>query len=108
MRRVKLLPTLVTALLFCSASVSAATGDTQFQFVGDTQFSGFCKAVVLDDVGVLRTSLTRSVGLIGATEREVLRLLTADNGMTCNGASLIEFSLERKASAVYQYLSSRS
>ncbi|MEW9799546.1 hypothetical protein [Alteromonas sp. CYL-A6] len=100
--------TFLAGMALVSATATAAMDDKQYRFVGDTQFSSFCKAVVMDDVGVLRTSVSRKVGLIGASEREVLRLITADNGLTCNGSSLIEFSLQRKATSVYEYLSNRS
>ena len=76
--------------------------------MGDTQFAGFCKAIVLDDVKVLRSSLSRNVGRIGASQREVLRLVTSEDGLTCNGISLIDFAVERDASAVREYLTSRS
>ncbi len=106
----KALKTLIAAAAFTTVASSAlaATPEKEYRFVGDTQFSGFCKAIVMDDVKALRTSLARSVGLIGASQREVLRLVTAEDGLTCNGASLIDFSVQRDASAVHQFLTSRS
>ncbi len=59
-------------------------------------------------VRVLRSSLSRNVGRIGASQREVLRMVTSEEGLTCNGSSLIEFSVERHADAVHEYLTSRS
>ena len=104
--------TLVTsALVVTSAmafSVSAAAPQKDVRFVGETQFAGFCKAIINDDIKVLRSSLSRNVGRIGASQREVLRMVTSEEGLTCNGSSLIEFSVERDANAVYEYLTSRS
>lgn len=96
------------ATLFFAVSASAADSSKDLRFTGDTQFSGFCKAIVLDDVRVLRSSLARNVGRIGGSQREVLRLVTAEDGLTCNGASLIEFSVERDANSVHEFLVSRS
>ncbi len=83
----------VTATVAFSVNATAAAPQKDIRFVGETQFAGFCKAVINDDVRVLRSSLSRNVGRIGAT---------------CNGSSLIEFSVERHADAVHEYLTSRS
>ncbi|QJR79433.1 DUF3718 domain-containing protein [Alteromonas pelagimontana] len=91
-----------------SSPAFAATPAKDVRFVGDTQFSGFCKAIVMDDVRVLRSSLARNVGRLAASQREVLRMVTSEEGLTCNGASLIEFSVERDANAVHEFLTARS
>ncbi len=105
----KLLKTLAaTAALSFAFNAVAAGPQKDVRFVGDTQFAGFCKAIVLDDVKVLRSSLSRNVGRIGASQREVLRLVTSEDGLTCNGISLIDFAVERDAMAVREYLTSRS
>ena len=105
----KLLKTLAaTAALSFAFNAVAAGPQKDVRFVGDTQFAGFCKAIVLDDVKVLRSSLSRNVGRIGASQREVLRMVTAENGLTCNGVNLIKFSAEREANSVHEYLTSRS
>lgn len=105
----KLLKTLTaTAALAFAFNASAAAPQKDVRFVGETQFSGFCKAVVLDDVKVLRSNLARNVGRIGASQREVLRMVTAEDGLTCNGVNLIKFSADRDASSVHEYLTSRS
>ena len=77
----KLLKTLAaTAALSFAFNAVAAGPQKDVRFVGDTQFAGFCKAIVLDDVKVLRSSLSRNVGRIGASQREVLRLVTSEDG----------------------------
>ncbi|WP_394223981.1 DUF3718 domain-containing protein [Alteromonas gracilis] len=98
----------LTATVAFSISANAAAPQKELRFVGETQFAGFCKAVINDDIRVLRSSLSRNVGRIGASQREVLRMVTSEEGLTCNGSSLIEFSVERNANAVYEYLISRS
>jgi hypothetical protein len=106
-----LLKTTVMAALastLVSTSVLADSAADGVRFSGDTQFSSFCNAVVQDDLRLLRSSAARNVGVVGTSQREVLRLVTADNGVTCNGISLIEFSKQRHANSVYQYLATRS
>ena len=98
----------VTATVAFSVNATAAVPQKDIRFVGETQFAGFCKAVINDDVRVLRSSLSRNVGRIGASQREVLRMVTSEEGLTCNGSSLIKFSEERHADAVHEYLTSRS
>ena len=97
-----------TATVAFSINASAAAPQKDVRFVGETQFAGFCKAIINDDVRVLRSSLSRNVGRIGASQREVLRMVTSEEGLTCNGSSLIEFSVERHADAVHDSLMSRS
>jgi len=98
----------LTVTVAFSINANAAAPQKELRFVGETQFAGFCKAVINDDVRVLRSSLSRNVGRIGASQREVLRMVTSEEGLTCNGSSLIEFSVERDANAVHEYLTSRS
>ena len=97
-----------TATVAFTINANAAAPQKDIRFVGETQFAGFCIAIVNDDVRVLRSSLSRNVGRIGASQREVLRMVTSEEGLTCNGSSLIEFSVERDANAVHEYLTSRS
>ena len=95
--------------LVMTASVAAKdVTEENIRFIGDKAFAGFCKAAVLDDVRVLRANLARNVGLIGGSERDVLRQVIANSGVTCNGKSLVEFSEMRNAQEVRDYLLSRS
>lgn len=107
-RLTTILSATVLTVSIASSHAFAAVSEQGVRFVGETQFAGFCKAVINDDIKVLRSSLSRNVGRIGASQREVLRMVTAEEGLTCNGSSLIEFSVERDATAVLEYLTSRS
>lgn len=107
----KLIKTTLVAIAASASfigSVSADSVSSGVRYIGDTQYAGFCNAVVKDDIRLLRVSVARNVGLVGASQREVLRTISAEDGVTCNGVSLIEFSKQRKADSVYQYLSVRS
>lgn len=98
----------VCGVIALAGQAHAAQPEKDVRFVGDTQFSGFCKAIVQDDVRILRSAVARNVGRIGTSQREVIRLVTAENGLTCNGTSLIDFSVERHASDVHDFLVARS
>lgn len=98
---------LAVLLTVTAVATPAVAADKQYRFIGDTQFAGFCKAVATDDVRALRVNLSRNVGRIAATEREVLRMLTSEEGVTCNGADLVDFSVQRDATAVHDFLVSR-
>ena len=100
--------TLAAVLSVAAVSAPAFAADKEYRFIGDTQFAGFCKAVATDDVRALRVNLSRNVGRIAATEREVLRMVTAEDGLTCNGENLVDFSVQREASDVHEFLTSRS
>lgn len=105
----KTLATALTALtVLASASTFAADSKKEVRFEGDKKFAGFCKAAVKDDVRILRSTLARNVGSVGASQREVLRLVTAEGGMTCNGENLVKFAKERNADAVVEYIAQRS
>tara|TARA_B100002049_G_scaffold211120_1_gene173947 strand:+ start:170 stop:493 length:324 start_codon:yes stop_codon:yes gene_type:complete len=95
---------LATSALLVLGQAVAADNQPVVKYKGDTSFSGFCKAVVKDDVRILRSSIQRSVGNVAASDREVIRRITAKNGLTCNGSNLIEFSEKRNAKQVKSFL----
>lgn len=97
----------LTALALSSAA-TASTEDASsldnVKYTGDMKYAGFCKAVVENSVDGLRLVANRSVGDVAASRRGVIRAVTADNGVTCNGKSLIEFSIEKNAGDVHAFL----
>ncbi|MBD3584715.1 DUF3718 domain-containing protein [Salinimonas sp. HHU 13199] len=95
---------LATSALLVLSHTATAGNETVVRYKGDTSFSGFCKAVVKDDVRILRSSIQRSVGNVAASDREVIRRITAKDGLTCNGSNLIEFSEKRNAKQVKSFL----
>lgn len=97
-----------TAALVFAVNANAAESTNDVKFVGDLEFSGFCKAVVMNDVRVLRSNVSRNVGRIAGSQREVLRIVTAEDGLTCNGISLIQFAEKREANKVREFLASHS
>lgn len=95
---------LVTLALSAFAANGHMKSDSAYRFAGDREYSGFCKAVVTDDVNMLKRSIKSKVGLVAASRKDVLRKLISDDGMKCNGIDLVTFSKQREASEVYAYL----
>ncbi|WP_018981537.1 hypothetical protein [Salinimonas chungwhensis] len=98
---------LTAGLLSLSQPAMAHEKETVIKFEGDTAFSGFCKAVVLDDIRILRSSIQRSIGNVAANDRAVVRRITAEDGLKCNGSNLLEFSDEREARQVKSFLTAQ-
>ncbi|MBT0585480.1 DUF3718 domain-containing protein [Alteromonas oceanisediminis] len=101
--------TLGAALLSSvSAFANNASETRDIRFVGDTQYAGFCQAIVQDDVIKLRKQASRKVGRLAGSQRGVLRAVTSEQGVTCNGKTLIEFSQDKQAEDVHAYLLAQS
>jgi hypothetical protein len=98
------------SMAFCALNASAklGTSDAKTKYAGDLAYSNFCEAVVKDDVNMLKRSVRSKIGLVASTSQRVLKKLIAADGMACNGIDLVSFSEQRKASKVYNYLSSRN
>lgn len=75
-----------------------------FKFSGDTDYASFCKAVITDDVELLKRSIRDKVGEVASSSKHVLQKLIAADGMKCNDVNLVEFSQQREAKAVNAYL----
>jgi hypothetical protein len=97
---------LIAATLFYALGASAETKPMyDIKFSGDLEYSGFCKAVLSNDVNLLKRHIRSKVGVIATNEKGVLERLVKQNGMRCNGADLISFSIQRQAPEVQAYLS---
>jgi hypothetical protein len=94
--------------LALSAFNASAGLDNQdkVKYVGDIQYSSFCKAAVNDNVNMLKRSARAQIGEVASTSNKVLRKVVSADGIQCNGESLIQFSKERNASAVLNFLES--
>ena len=105
---IKNLMKLAAILSMCaSASVGAAINaeklEDKYRFEGDVQYASFCKAILTNDVSLLKRSIRREVGDIGSNEKSVVRILLSDHGVKCDGENLVEFSIQRDAPNVYAY-----
>jgi hypothetical protein len=95
---------LVTLTLSAFTASAHMKSEDVYRFAGDREYSAFCKAVLTDDVKMLKRSVTGKVGLLAGSRKDVLRKILSIDGMKCNGISLVDFSKQRKASEVYAYL----
>ena len=80
--------------------------NSNIRYVGDTEYAGFCKAVIEDNVAMFKSKLAHKVGTIAPSRRAVLKKLTSEEGMSCNGESLVDFSKQYNATQVNAYLTS--
>lgn len=98
----------LTVLVLSALSAFAANAhlnkEPNYQFAGDRDYAGFCKAIVTNDVNLLKRSVRNKVGLVAPSSQDVLRILISENGIKCNGIDMIEFSRQREANEVYAYL----
>ncbi|MFQ3235485.1 MAG: hypothetical protein ACI9C4_001043 [Paraglaciecola sp.] len=97
---------ILTSLLALTTFTASASMESisKVRFAGDIEYSNFCKAVVNDDLDMLKRSVKSKVGLVATSSEGVMRKLISSDGVTCNGVDLIKFSEQRKASQVNAYL----
>ena len=99
---------LVTLALSAFGASAHMKSEDAYRFAGDREYSSFCKAVVTDDVKMLKRSVTNKVGLVAGSRKDVLQKLLSIDGMKCNGIDLVEFSKQREASEVHAYLTHKA
>lgn len=99
------LATLLSVTVSASAT-AAMKSQSNFKFVGDTEYAGFCKAVLNDNVTLFKRSVKRFVGPLGATKQDVLNRVLNSNNVQCAGIGIVEFSQQRSANKVAQYINS--
>ena len=96
----------ILSIMLCTLQAEAKMSLTgKVKYSGDLDYSAFCDAVVNDDVNILKHSVSRKVGVIASSKKEVIQKLMATDGMTCNGLDLITFAEQRNATEVYKYFS---
>lgn len=96
---------LIVAAIF-SAVVSGANAgvNSNVKFVGDTEYAGFCKAVMNDNVVLFKRSLKRFVGPLGGTRQDVLERVLQNDNVQCAGQGIADFAQQRDAEQVSQYI----
>ena len=98
---------LLSLLLLGSLSLPAIADskrEDKYRYAGDMQYAGFCKAIVLNDLGLFKRNLKNKMADKSMTKKALLRKLTAKDGITCNGSDLVNFSMQREASEVYAFI----
>lgn len=95
---------LAALLVAVNANAHLKTETAEYRFAGDMEYSSFCKAVVENDLDLFKRTISNKVGTLAGSRKDVVRKLVSEDGMTCNGANLVEFSMQREASDVHAYL----
>lgn len=104
-----IVPVLTLAAFTATAETGSKSGVSEgYKLVGDMQFSSFCRAVLNDDLMLLKHSVARKVGSVASSRKDVLRKLISEDGMTCGGTGLVEFAKQRDATEVHAYLVQQS
>lgn len=98
-----ILATLLGSLLSVNANAALKSEDN-FKFVGDTEYSSFCKAVLDDNVALFKRSLKRFVGPLGASRKSVLERVLENDNVQCAGQGIVEFSEQREAKEIAEYI----
>lgn len=98
-------------LMFIVCVFSAFTANAgmksaeNYKFSGEISYANFCKAVVTDDLALLKRSVRNKVGEVASSPKDVLRKVVSVEGVKCNNTDLLEFSKQREAINVEAYLS---
>jgi hypothetical protein len=91
-----------------SGSKVEAASVNKFKFIGDKNYKNFCKSAVTNNVDLFKRALSRQIGSLGFSKKEVMdRVLDADN-VTCSGESLGKFFQTREATNVMNYIAMKA
>lgn len=95
---------LMTALALSAFAANAhIESAAKYKFSGDISYASFCRAVVTDDVELLKRSIRHKVGTLASSSHDVLRKVVAEDGIKCNNTDIVEFSKQRQAKQVYAF-----
>lgn len=101
----KLLLSVVVATACFSVNTSAAMQSAkQFKFVGDTQYAGFCEAVITDNVELFKQNLAQHAPILSVTKKGVLNSVLAAKKITCSNQDLVAFSQQRNATNILAFI----
>ncbi|MFT6897967.1 MAG: hypothetical protein ACJA13_002381 [Paraglaciecola sp.] len=103
----KLLLSVVVATACFSLNANATMQDAkQFKFVGDTQYSGFCEAVITDNVDLFKNNIVQLKHLLSGNKREVLETVLKAKTISCSEQNLVSFSQQRNATNILAFIAS--
>jgi len=77
---------------------------SKYKYVGDNTFKNFCKSAVTDNVDLFKRAVSRQIGSLGVSKKEVMNKVLAADNVTCAGEGLTEFFKQRQASSVLGYI----
>lgn len=102
----KLLLSVVVATACLSVNATAAMqGTKQFKFVGDTEFAGFCEAIVMNDLELFKKNIAKQAAVMGISRRQTLNAVMDPRTVTCADSGLLSFAQQRNATEVLALIS---
>ncbi|MDP5029124.1 MAG: hypothetical protein NWQ54_00975 [Paraglaciecola sp.] len=104
----KLFVSIVVSAACLSFNANAALESAKkVKFVGDTEFAGFCKAAINNDVNTLKRAIERQVGVLASSKQRVLDIVLDEKNVSCAGKGLAEFSETRQATDVVNFIQAK-
>lgn len=79
----------------------------KFSFVGDTQYAGFCKAAITNNVNLFKRAVRTQVGSLATNRKDVLEIVLDENNVQCAGVGIAEFSEQRNATEVVEFIANK-
>lgn len=91
---------------FSLNAVAAMQGGKQFKLVGDTEFAGFCKAIVRNNVDLFKKNVAQQTGALTVTKSQTLDAVLDAMISSCADQDLVTFSQERNPPKVLSLIDS--
>lgn len=89
------------------ASVETAS-TSKYKYVGDRNFKNFCKSAVTNNVELFELAVSRQIGRLGFSKKEVMDKVLESDNVTCAGQSLGDFFQSREATKVMSFIAEKS
>jgi hypothetical protein len=94
-------------LSYIAGEVAPDEIKSKYSFIGDTQYAGFCKAALTNDVKLFKRTVRAQIGSLASNYRGVLELVLDENNVQCSGLGLSEFSKKRNATKVVEFIANK-
>ena len=92
---------------YLSAKKAEAVPTKRFSFIDDTQYTSFCKAVITNNVNLFKRAVRTQIGFLATNRKDVLEIVLDTNNVQCAGVGIVEFSEQRNATEVVEFISNK-
>ncbi|MFT5676362.1 MAG: hypothetical protein ACI808_002303 [Paraglaciecola sp.] len=92
---------------YLQATKTDAVATNKFSYVGDTQYAGFCKAAITNNVKLFKRAVRTQIGSLARTGKEVLEIVLDADNVQCAGMGISEFSEERNATKIIEFIANK-
>jgi hypothetical protein len=92
-------------LNYITAENASPQDAKKFAFAGDTEYAGFCKAALRNNVQLFKRAVRSQIGNLASSKQEVLDIVLEADNVQCSGLGIVEFSEQRKATKVIEFIS---